>query len=299
MGKFRLNAPQTESDFDMEGSMPFGGIGDQVENPSNSTEFNLHGSNDKVTTSGGSSNRKFNGLVSLAGSSSVPNNNDGRVGIGRGEDITGSKSGGATETKEQAEAPKGDAPPARRSMRMLIIIGVVSVLLLVGLIVAVSVALTRDDGDATTDSSNSGTGTETGSGSGTGGGESQPEGSNPDEVPSSDTTLGRIYNEGILRCGVPVDQPGFAFTNPETGRMEGFDADLCRAVAAGIFGPDNVDDRVEYVPVSGFDRWNSLNGGDFDVLARTTTHTMEREVLEVRVWHNLYDWYLRFFSCFF
>ncbi|KAG7340723.1 glutamine synthetase II [Nitzschia inconspicua] len=280
MGKFRLNAPQRESDVDMEvGSMAFGGIGDKIENPTNSTELDLHGSNKSnrtpETASNGPSNRYFDEQAgeTPAGTS----NTAGRLGIGPGESImtTEKRNGDDDDVKEPKEAPSSE--PSKRSMRMLIAIGVIAVLLLVALVVAVSVALTRDNGGNSTDSSNSGTGSESGSG-GTGSDENGSGSGGSDPGPSPDTTLGRIYNEGVLRCGVPVEQPGFAFAN--NGRMEGFDADLCRAVAAGIFGPDDVDYRVEFVPVSGFDRWNNLKDGTYDVLARTTTHTMEREVLE-------------------
>jgi hypothetical protein len=282
MGKFRLNAPQTDSDFDVEGSMPFGGIGDKIENPNTSSEFNLHGSygsnnvakHDVGTTMAGSSN-----LVSLANLK----DSSARVGIGRGEAITGDKNEDDDNIvmKEPVEAAGGrPSTTTRRSIRWLIVIGVLSVLLLVGLIAAVSVALTRDNESASTDASNGETNDDNSSEND--GSDSSSGTVNPDERPSPDTTLGRIYNEGILRCGVPVEQRGFASTNTKTGRMEGFDADLCRAVAAGIFGPDNLDDRVEFVPVSAFERWGSLQDKKYDVLARTTTHTMEREVLEVR-----------------
>lgn len=306
MGKFRLNAPQTESDFDVEGSMPFGNVGDRVEHPG-SEEF--HNSSSNVNTNnnawpqstGGDGsqrlhNNNYNGVVSLAGAAVGGDGGaDGRLGIGHGE-MKGSSNNNTTTTNnkgKEEEQPKeaaaaGDAAPTGRSMRWMITIGVVSVILLVALIVAVSVAMTRannnndnnkNGGDSSTDSSNSGSG----GGSSGGGGTDGSGGSGTDAAgPSSDTTLGRIYNEGILRCGVPIEQSGFAITNSVTGRMDGFDADLCRAVAAGIFGPANLDYRVEYIPVNAFDRWSALKDGQFDVLARVSTHTMEREVLEVR-----------------
>jgi general L-amino acid transport system substrate-binding protein len=48
-------------------------------------------------------------------------------------------------------------------------------------------------------------------------------------------------------------------------------------VSAAIFGED---DKVEFVPVSAFDRFSNLKDDDFDMLSRATTHTMQREVLE-------------------
>jgi hypothetical protein len=285
MGKLRLNAPQTDSDCDVEGSMPFGGIGERIENPCSSVEFNLHGvhgsSNNLTDNNLGTkptitTRAESQNLVSLA----RPQYSSARTSVGRDETITVSKDVDDEKkvTQELEEAPDGrPSTTNRRSIRWLIVIGVVSVLLLVGLIVTVSVALTRDNDDRSADASNGGTDGNSGAGDSSSGGE------NPNEGPTSDTTLGRIYSEGILRCGVPVEQRGFASVNTKTGRMEGFDADLCRAVAAGIFGPDNLDDRVEFVPVSAFERWSFLQDRKYDVLARTTTHTMEREVLEVRM----------------
>ncbi|KAL3916111.1 MAG: hypothetical protein SGARI_008028, partial [Bacillariaceae sp.] len=178
-------------------------------------------------------------------------------------------------------------------MKWMIIIGVVSLLLLTGLIVAVSVALTSGNRNNNNSDSSSTESSATGGGGDGEGGTTPGQGNggagpgntfaplDPNgDAPSLDTTLGRIYNEGVLRCGVPADQPGFAYRNPDTDRMEGFDADLCRAVASAIFGPENLEYRIEFTPVTAFDRFQDLSDGKFDVLSRTTTHTMEREVLE-------------------
>ena len=56
----------------------------------------------------------------------------------------------------------------------------------------------------------------------------------------------------------------------------------CRAVAAAVFGdPQNVDKYVKFTVLDSFDRFTALNSYDVDLLARTTTHTMERQVKEV------------------
>jgi hypothetical protein len=54
----------------------------------------------------------------------------------------------------------------------------------------------------------------------------------------------------------------------------------CRAVAAAIFGSS--DGRVEFKPLTAFERFTALANGEVDMLARTTTHTMERSIMEVR-----------------
>jgi len=92
-------------------------------------------------------------------------------------------------------------------------------------------------------------------------------------------TLNSIVERGFVRCGVPREKPGFAiFRN---GTALGFDADLCRAVAAAVFGES--EGRVEFVPTSAMDRWKVLQNGSIDLLARGTTHTMERDVYEPSV----------------
>jgi hypothetical protein len=261
-----MNAPKTGINFDVEGTIPFGANGDSVEHPCN----NGNNSNNVEKSSAGSQN-----LVSYA---HPKESSDSSVRVTRVDIFTGVDDEDHDDYNKEIEKPE-EAPASRpsattpRSIRWMIIIGVMTVLLLVGLIAGVSLALTRDNGNP---SANVLDGETEGSSSGTG---------NPDDVPTSDTTLGRIYNEGILRCGVGIEYIGFSSTNPKTGRMEGFDADLCRAVAAGIFGPDNIDDRVEFVPISTIDRWSSLHDKKYDVLAQVSTHTMEREVMEVR-WRN-------------
>ena len=53
----------------------------------------------------------------------------------------------------------------------------------------------------------------------------------------------------------------------------------CRAVAAALFGTSQ--DRVEFRTVTASDRFAVLQSGEVDMLARATTHTMEREIVEV------------------
>jgi general L-amino acid transport system substrate-binding protein len=104
-----------------------------------------------------------------------------------------------------------------------------------------------------------------------------------DSAPNiSDTskTFYDILSRGTLKCGVPDAMDGFAVM--KDGVTIGFDADLCRAIAAAIFGKS--DQRLEFIPIaSGTDRWKYLLNGDVDVLARVTTVTMERDVNEPTV----------------
>src|SRR5229473_6708439 len=54
----------------------------------------------------------------------------------------------------------------------------------------------------------------------------------------------------------------------------GLDVDVCRAVAAAIFGDA---EKVKYVPTTAQQRFTALQSGEVDMLARTTTWTLTRD----------------------
>ncbi len=88
-------------------------------------------------------------------------------------------------------------------------------------------------------------------------------------------TLEDTKARGVLRCGVSQGLPGFS--NPdENGNWSGIDVDVCRAVAAAIFGKGG-DEKVEYFPVSAKERFTKLQAGEYDVLSRNTTWTLSRD----------------------
>jgi len=76
-----------------------------------------------------------------------------------------------------------------------------------------------------------------------------------------------------------VLSPGFAEEQSTPDTYEGFDVDLCRAVAAGIFGvSEDKDEYIDYTPVTYAERFPTLQSKKVDMLAASTTHTMERDV---------------------
>lgn len=86
-------------------------------------------------------------------------------------------------------------------------------------------------------------------------------------------TLKAVKARGYLQCGVSQGLPGFS--NPDDkGDWTGIDVDLCRAVAAAIFGDDS---KVKYRPLSAKDRFTALQSGEIDILSRNTTWTMSRD----------------------
>ena len=86
-------------------------------------------------------------------------------------------------------------------------------------------------------------------------------------------TLDDVKARGHLNCGVNTGLPGFS--QPlENDNWSGFDVDYCRAVAAAIFGKA---DAVKFIPLDATARFDALNKGEIDMLARNTTWTMARD----------------------
>lgn len=86
-------------------------------------------------------------------------------------------------------------------------------------------------------------------------------------------TLDSVKANGKLRCGVAGGLPGFSAPN-SLGRMEGLDADTCRAVAAAVFGDA---EKVNFVPLTAKERFTALSSGEIDILSRNTTWTATRD----------------------
>jgi general L-amino acid transport system substrate-binding protein len=96
-----------------------------------------------------------------------------------------------------------------------------------------------------------------------------------------------VTKKGILNCGVSQGVPGFSNADA-SGKWTGIDVDMCRAVAAAVFGDAN---KVKYQPLSAKDRFEVLKSGQIDMLARNTTWTLSRDAglaLEF-VGTNFYD----------
>ena len=81
-----------------------------------------------------------------------------------------------------------------------------------------------------------------------------------------------VRERGTLICGVGGSTPGFSFPDPASGRMVGFDADFCWAVAGFLDVP-----RVEFVNLTGASRIPAVTAGSVDVVFRTTTVTISRD----------------------
>ena len=90
---------------------------------------------------------------------------------------------------------------------------------------------------------------------------------------ASAATLDDVKAKGFIQCGVSQGLPGFS--NPDSaGNWSGLDVDLCRAMAAAVFGDANA---VKFTPLSAKERFTALQSGEVDILSRNTTWTATRD----------------------
>jgi general L-amino acid transport system substrate-binding protein len=85
--------------------------------------------------------------------------------------------------------------------------------------------------------------------------------------------LDAIKARGHVICGVGTGLAGFELADSQ-GKWKGLDVDLCRAVAAALFGDS---EKVKYVPTTAQQRFTALQSKEVDLLSRTTTWTLTRD----------------------
>jgi general L-amino acid transport system substrate-binding protein len=90
--------------------------------------------------------------------------------------------------------------------------------------------------------------------------------------PAAADTIETIRNRGKIICGTSPGVAGFSLQDA-AGRWQGFDTDICRALAAVIFDDP---EKTAFVPLTSKDRLIALQAGEIDVLPRTTTWTLSR-----------------------
>jgi general L-amino acid transport system substrate-binding protein len=87
------------------------------------------------------------------------------------------------------------------------------------------------------------------------------------------STLDSVRSKGFVQCGVNTGLAGFS--QPDSrGVWRGIDVDVCRAVAAAVFGDSG---KVRYTPLTAQQRFTALQSGEVDLLSRNTTWTITRD----------------------
>ena len=95
-------------------------------------------------------------------------------------------------------------------------------------------------------------------------------------IAQAGATLDAIKKNGFIKCGVSDGLPGFSFAD-EKGNYSGIDVDVCRAVAAAVFGDAT---KVKFTPLTAKERFTALQSGEIDVLSRNTTWTSSRDLAQ-------------------
>ena len=86
-------------------------------------------------------------------------------------------------------------------------------------------------------------------------------------------TLEAIKARGELVCGVSTGLGGFSVPD-SAGQWTGLDVDVCKAIAAAIFGDGS---KVKFQALSAQQRFTALQSGEVDLLSRNTTWTLTRD----------------------
>ena len=87
-------------------------------------------------------------------------------------------------------------------------------------------------------------------------------------------TLSDVKAKGFVQCGVNGSNLAGFGAQDSSGNWAGLDIDLCKAVAAAVFGDAT---KVKFTPLSAKDRFPALQSGEIDLLARNTTWSVSRD----------------------
>lgn len=86
-------------------------------------------------------------------------------------------------------------------------------------------------------------------------------------------TLDAVKKKGFVQCGISTGIAGFSLADSK-GAWSGLDVDMCRAVAAAVFGDAS---KFKVTPLTTQQRFTALQSGEVDVLTRNTTATIARD----------------------
>jgi general L-amino acid transport system substrate-binding protein len=90
---------------------------------------------------------------------------------------------------------------------------------------------------------------------------------------AAQSTAQAVRSKGYVQCGVNTGLAGFS--QPDSrGVWRGIDVDVCRAVAAAVFGDAS---KVRYTGLTAQQRFTALQSGEVDILSRNTTWTVSRD----------------------
>ena len=90
---------------------------------------------------------------------------------------------------------------------------------------------------------------------------------------SAATTMAALQQKGKIIVGTKFDQPLFGLKNPLTGAIEGFDVEIAKIMAQGIYGGSLADaaKHIQFVETVSKVREPSIQEGKVDIVVATYT----------------------------
>ncbi|MCA1691657.1 MAG: glutamate ABC transporter substrate-binding protein [Actinobacteria bacterium] len=87
------------------------------------------------------------------------------------------------------------------------------------------------------------------------------------------STMARIQSEGKIEIGTKFNQLGSGLKNPTNGRLEGFDIEIGKLVAVGLFGGtvENIDSKIEFKEAVTAVREAVIQSDEVDIVVATYT----------------------------
>ncbi len=87
------------------------------------------------------------------------------------------------------------------------------------------------------------------------------------------TTMASLQSKGKIVVGVKFDQPGLGQKNPVTNKVEGFDVEIAKQIALGIFGGsiNDIESKIEFRESITANREVFLENGTVDMVVATYT----------------------------
>ena len=87
------------------------------------------------------------------------------------------------------------------------------------------------------------------------------------------STMAALQSKGKIVVGVKFDQKGFGEKNPSTGKVEGFDVEIAKLLAQGIYGGrlEDQESRLELKEAVSKNREPFIQNGEVDIVVATYT----------------------------
>jgi len=87
------------------------------------------------------------------------------------------------------------------------------------------------------------------------------------------TTMANLQAKGKIVVGVKFDQPGLGQKNPTTNKVEGFDVEIAKQIALGIFGGNinDIESKIDFKESTTPNREAFIENGTVDMVVATYT----------------------------